>query len=112
MFVTVLVAAAHHHFQLLVAHDGVASLGVELVHAVPHLGHQRIGLVDRVVAGQAEIAVDPVGNGGGAAAAVHGHGGGTVQQPGGVEDGERQTGRAVSKYHVADLIYYKVLPTT
>ena len=33
-------------------------------------------------------------------------------QPGGVEEGERQTGRAVSKYHVADLIYYKVLPTT
>ncbi len=33
-------------------------------------------------------------------------------QPGGVEESEKQTGLAKSKYSVADLIYYRVLPST
>ena len=84
--VTLLIGVADHDFELLVAHHGVAALGVEGVHLLLDRCHQRVLLAHGIFALETEIAVEPVSDTGQSAVAVHGHGGGTVENGGGIED--------------------------
>ena len=57
VLVTVHVTAANHDLQFLIAHDGVAALGIELIHHGTNLNDKRIGLIDGIITGETEIAV-------------------------------------------------------
>ena len=70
VLIAVDIGTADHDFEFLVAHDSVAAFGIELVHIFADFQDQGIGLVDRILPGEAEVGIDPVRDGRGASAAV------------------------------------------